>query len=230
MQGCLSIQAVVRPIGSLSAYAKSTLPSASTHTFATFFIDHFDCSSTFIREMKSLKFKNRNKTTKLSIVQTKTFYGGTLRYRKLLRTIEDKKALHLILSCGLNRQGFSLRTYVSLINAYILKFSSLFQVKIYKLSVNSNHIHILLKVRDRDAFKRFIRSVSASIAVSIKAQYDYEGPFWQDRPFTRVVTWGREYSGIKEYILLNFKEAVGFVAYKPRENRYKFLQQFDGIG
>ncbi len=183
--------------------------------------------------MKSLKPKDRKnskKLTKLRLVQTKKFYGGTLHYRKLPRPIEDKKALHLILRCGVNRQGFSLRTYVNLINAYLFKFSSQFQVKIYKHSINSNHIHILLKVSDRDAFKRFIRSFSASIAVSIKSQYEYSGPFWQDRPFTRVVTWGREYSGIKEYILLNFKEAVGFVAYKPRENRYKFLLQFDGIG
>ncbi len=180
--------------------------------------------------MTSLKSKNSKKLTKFRIVQTKKLYGGALRYRKLPRPIEEKKALHLILRCGVNRQGFSLRTYVSLINAYILKFSSQFQVKIYKHSVNSNHIHILLKVNDREAFKRFIRSVSASIAVSVKAQYDYEGTFWQNRPFTRVVTWGREYSGIKEYIFQNFKEAVGFMAYQPRQDRYKFLQRFEGIG
>ncbi len=168
--------------------------------------------------------------TKLRIIKTKKLYGGSLRYRKLARPIETQNGMHLILRCGLSRQGFSLRTYVNIINAYILKFSNQFDVRVYKHSVNSNHIHILLKVSSREDFKRFIRSVSASIAVSIKAQYEYEGPFWQDRPFTRVITWGREYNGVKNYVVQNFKEATGFIKYKPRQDRYKFLQQFVGVG
>ena len=172
----------------------------------------------------------KQKITKLRIVQVKKMYGGSLHYRKLARPIKDSKSLHLILRCGINRQGFSLRKYVSLINTYILKFSNKFQVRIYKHTVNSNHVHILLKVQSRSDFKKFIRAVSASIAVSIKVQYEYEGLFWQDRPFTRVVSWGREYDGVKNYVVQNFKEAVGFIIYKPRFDRYKFLQQFVGVG
>jgi REP element-mobilizing transposase RayT len=44
--------------------------------------------------------------------------------------------------------------------------------------------------------------------------------FWQFRPFNRVLTWGRDFNGCKQYVIQNTLEAIGFLTYKPRNNSY----------
>lgn len=41
-------------------------------------------------------------------------------------------------------------------------------------------------------------------------------PFWDQRPWTRVVTWMSDFLNVAKYVRQNFDEAMGFVAYKPR--------------
>jgi REP element-mobilizing transposase RayT len=40
--------------------------------------------------------------------------------------------------------------------------------------------------------------------------------FWQFRPWTRLIAWGKDYLGCCKYVARNSLEALGFIAYKPR--------------
>ena len=40
--------------------------------------------------------------------------------------------------------------------------------------------------------------------------------FWDARPFTRIVEWGRDFKNFGFYILQNTLEATGFMPYQPR--------------
>jgi hypothetical protein len=44
--------------------------------------------------------------------------------------------------------------------------------------------------------------------------------FWQFRPFSRVMSWGRDFKSGCEYVVQNTLEALGFIPYKPRRNHY----------
>ncbi len=44
--------------------------------------------------------------------------------------------------------------------------------------------------------------------------------FWQFRPFSRVMSWGRDFKNGCEYVVQNTLEALGFIPYKPRRNHY----------
>ncbi len=44
--------------------------------------------------------------------------------------------------------------------------------------------------------------------------------FWQFRPFSRVMSWGRDFKYGCEYVVQNTLEALGFIPYKPRRNHY----------
>lgn len=44
--------------------------------------------------------------------------------------------------------------------------------------------------------------------------------FFQFRPFTRVLHWGRDFKTCCAYVLRNDLEAMGFVPYQPRKDRY----------
>jgi hypothetical protein len=41
--------------------------------------------------------------------------------------------------------------------------------------------------------------------------------FWDARPFTRLVPWGRAYRAVTHYLALNSLEAIGFTKSTARE-------------
>ena len=44
--------------------------------------------------------------------------------------------------------------------------------------------------------------------------------FWEFRPFSRIVNWGRDFKTCVQYFKQNVLEALGFVPYKPRKDYY----------
>ena len=44
--------------------------------------------------------------------------------------------------------------------------------------------------------------------------------FWEFRPFSRIVNWGRDFKTCVQYLKKNVLEALGFVPYKPRKDYY----------
>lgn len=72
------------------------------------------------------------------------------------------------------------------------------------------------RVRDRqsklssDGFKRGDGAGAAELSSS----------FWQFRPFSRVVNWGKDFQTCVKYLKLNILEAVGFIPYRERKNYY----------
>ena len=40
--------------------------------------------------------------------------------------------------------------------------------------------------------------------------------FWDARPFTRIVAWGRDYLGVRKYLALSVLEAVGFLPLRKK--------------
>ncbi|MFZ3228822.1 MAG: transposase [Pseudobdellovibrio sp.] len=56
-----------------------------------------------------------------------------------------------------------------------------------------------------------------------KAQQEPQGKgqaFWQFRPFTRILYWGKDFKSSCDYLLKNTLEAMGFIKYTKRKNLY----------
>jgi hypothetical protein len=47
--------------------------------------------------------------------------------------------------------------------------------------------------------------------------------FWDQRPFTRIVEWGRDFKNACSYLMQNTLEAIGFLEYKTRVRKYQRL-------
>ena len=43
--------------------------------------------------------------------------------------------------------------------------------------------------------------------------------FWDLRPYSKIIEWGREFRSVTRYFLQNTFEALGFVPYQPRRKR-----------
>ena len=94
-----------------------------------------------------------------------------------------------------------------------------FHINIYEFANVGNHIHLLVKTHSRDLFKGFLRAISgliARITLGVERGSAMALKFWDQRPFTRIVSWRKDFESVKQYVIQNFDEAMGFEPYKPR--------------
>ncbi|MEQ1665454.1 MAG: transposase [Bdellovibrionales bacterium] len=140
-------------------------------------------------------------------------FGGELIQgkRKLRRPLDIKKPIHLVLRADISKSGSLLRRQ-NQINKMIYKYAIKFGVKVYKKAIVSNHIHFVLKFSHRFNYTSFVRALSGVLAKSF-------GVKWKFRPFTRVITWGRDFKNTLKYVLRNELEALGVITYQPRKSR-----------
>ncbi len=92
-------------------------------------------------------------------------------------------------------------------------------VKVYRFANSGNHLHLVILPRSRPAFQAFIRAVSGLIArITLKVERGRALGirFWDARPFTRILAWGRDFRRTSDYLLRNTLEALGFIPYRPR--------------
>ena len=204
------------------------------------------------------------------------FFGGALLQgrRKSLRPLTSKDSIHFVLrSCwAVGADSFLSRRNHRQIDQIINCFAKKFGVRIYQRALNSNHLHLLLRITNRRLYRSFIKAVSGQIASHVMGQrsflefsrtrvkpvrgdglqsssehqknakvktdgssvkcsgtrsdknsdvsFDANSRFWQFRPFSRVVHWGRDFKVCVKYLKQNVLEAFGFVLYQRRKNNY----------
>jgi len=153
------------------------------------------------------------------------FYGGTLLKgrRKSKRPLSKKHPLHLVVRSEKAKGRASFFYFKKDIEYFIKKHGRRFGVKIYQVAIQSNHLHLVLRIHNRKLYGKFISAVTGAIAHRVCRGAGLEKQnrsFWQARPFTRILNWGRDYKQTLSYLTRNTLEALGFIPYKPRKNAY----------
>lgn len=193
--------------------------------------------------MANIKFKNVNlKSRQIQYsflnVNNKHKYsaGGTLRSKKLgrgQRPLSCKEPLHLVFKVNPSRlRHKTLRSFqaLKLIDQIIKKYSSKFYIQIEQISIQNDHLHLLIRTKRRSQFHSFFRVVAGQIAQIfyreglLLGQSMTDTPqkgtaLWKFRPFTRVVRGYKAYKIVKNYIQLNEKEIRGEIKYRTSRLR-----------
>ena len=153
----------------------------------------------------------------------KNYFGGSLLtgVRKSARTLSTKKPIHAILKSSGSR--FFNPGNISL-EKMIYSHASKYKIKIHRISLNWSHIHLIFMIPSREAYKAFIRTLTAAMvrAISKFAGKSLKGIF-DHRPYTRILEWGRDYKNVIDYHDLNDLEARGYVkrTKKAKEKKSK---------
>ena len=170
--------------------------------------------------------------------------------KKSFRPLSSKDSIHFVLRSewASGKDSFLVRRNKKGIEGIIKRFAKKFGVKIYQQAITGNHIHLLLKITNRYLYRGFIKAVSGMIASHVMGQQSFKlfaksrsilkagggvttpqisdkstdkaQGFWQFRPFSRVVNWGRDFKSCTEYLKQNVLEALGFIPYTVRKNYY----------
>jgi REP element-mobilizing transposase RayT len=169
-------------------------------------------------------------------------HGGDLARgkRKTYRPIDTKQALHVTLKSSKARGMLSMLhpKHCNPIETFVRKTAEKWGVRIYRYANVGNHLHLLIKTRSHLAWKRFAKEVSGGIAqIVTRAQKGAALPrtqdasisesakrgFWDGLIFTRIVSFGRDYNGVAEYLVKNLFEAAGVPMKKLQAQGYRLL-------
>ena len=152
------------------------------------------------------------------------FFGGALLKgrRKSQRPLAFKRPIHIVMrsekACG--RWSFINTSTRRKVERWLAKFAGKNALRVYEKAIVSNHLHLLVKFPNREAYNSFIRALAGTLPRSIFRFQSKTESFWDHRPFTRIVEWGRDYLGTKNYVERNELEALGAIPYRRRKDRY----------
>lgn len=162
--------------------------------------------------------KKASRNLELFKNRTPRQFGGMLLKgnAKCRRPLSTKNAIHLVLK---SKVAFGARSLLSPRNAaavesIIRKRAGRGGVRIYHFVNVGNHLHLVVRLGKQRSFPSFIRSVTGLIARHVLGAERGRARgvrFWQARPFTRIVSWGRDYIRLRGYMAKN--EAQAFVAW-----------------
>lgn len=164
-------------------------------------------------------------------------FGGSLLKKAKNRTsrpISTKHAMHLVLRANYKPRlgGFLEKRNRQITERTLARLAQKYGVKIYQMALNSNHIHLLVKLSNRRAYAAFIRSLTGTIALKISKASKLKAlnkKFWEYRPFTRIVDGFKAFSIAKDYVLLNQLEAFGAMPYQLQRLKYVSRDRLYGL-
>ena len=144
-------------------------------------------------------------------------FGGSLLLgrRKSKRPLSTKHPLHLILKA--NQKGLfnpGNRLLENLIRSQCAKFN----IQVFDFALNWSHIHLLIRIRDRQDYIKFIRSLTSILASKIRQSKPDLTEIFTLRPFTRIITWGRDFRNALSYQVLNQLESLNLITRKKKKS------------
>ncbi len=127
-------------------------------------------------------------------------------------SIKGKRKLVRVLDRNVNLYSHRIS-----IRKFLFLYAKKFGVTVYKESVQKDHFHFCIKITNRPLYRAFIRSLTGVISQKLGKG------LWILAPYSRVVTWGRDFVAVLDYILLNDCEVSDRVPYAIRAPRRKLL-------
>jgi REP element-mobilizing transposase RayT len=131
--------------------------------------------------------------------------------------------MHIVMRASQARFGspWSLHRHARLVTELLSTLSRRYSVKVYEVSNNGNHLHLLVRAHYRHGFRTFLRVFAGQLAQRVTGAVKGRklgGRFWDLPVFTRIVAFGMAYRRAKRYVIQNQLEADGTIPYQPRKN------------
>lgn len=147
-------------------------------------------------------------------------HGGDLRRgkRKTARPLDPKRPIHLVMRSSQTKgiKSLLLPKIARKIEKLVSEKSKKYSIRVYRLTNSGNHLHLIIKIKDRKSFQNFIREFAGMIAMQMTgAKKGLQKKFWDSTAYTRLLTWGREFKTVMNYLLQN--------AFEVRDGYHRYL-------
>ncbi len=139
------------------------------------------------------------------------------------RPFSPKLPVHVVLKSSLARGERSLFLHGRAIDRILKEEVGRQGGKLHDGANSGNHLHLLVQFRRAEALRSFLRAVSGRIArIALGAKKGTrvlkDGQrFWDARPWSRLVSWGRDFANVRRYALVNAHGRLGLSRAHSRE-------------
>jgi REP element-mobilizing transposase RayT len=152
-------------------------------------------------------------------------HGGSIRKgkRKIQRPFDRKRPIHLVLRSTRATKDWSFlhRRNKGRIHGLVVDLAGKYGVKLYKYENVGNHLHLLAQFPSRRELKVFLRVFAQAVMFQVTGarKGKPQGRFFDAIAYSKVVSWGREFTALKAYLWKNALESLGFSADEIRRAR-----------
>jgi REP element-mobilizing transposase RayT len=153
-------------------------------------------------------------------------HGGSIRKgkRKIQRPFDRKRPLHIVMRSTRATRDWSFlhRRNKGAVHALLVNIAERYQVRLYKYENVGNHLHLLALFPSRRELKAFLRVFAQRVMFQITGarKGKPQGRFFDAIAYSRVVSWGREFTALKTYLWKNALESLGFTAGEIKRARH----------
>jgi len=140
--------------------------------------------------------------------------------------------MHLVLRSEKVVQLGRFYKFKNMIKRELYRLTKKFGIRIYRVSICGNHIHLNIQIQNRELYVKFIAAFTGIVALKILKSKLENGTtlgasgenntlapgekFWVARPFTRILNWGRDTKTAFNYTVQNHYESLGILSHKNR--------------
>lgn len=164
------------------------------------------------------------KSKQLSLIPTSSLtpmksFGGDLNsgQRKVARPISIKRPMHLVLKSSRARGRFCFLNHRGDLDQSLKRVSQKWGVRVMDRVWVRNHIHMVVQVSSRTQYRSWIRELTGALVKVLSARTrEVLRSFFDLRPWTRILDWGRDLRNAFDYLKLNRMEVVGLRPYESR--------------
>ena len=146
------------------------------------------------------------------IIPTNASFGGSLRRgkRKIARPLSAKNPVHLVIKSSFARGSLSFVNNRKLLDDRLRRSAKKWGTKIMNHKWNWDHAHLIIHIANRTIYKYWIREFTGAVVQALTKKTGYElKRFFDHRPFTRIIQWGRDLKNAFDYLDLNEMEIFG---------------------
>jgi len=153
-------------------------------------------------------------------------FGGSLlkgSHAKTKRIFRPKLPLHVVLKSSKAKGAKSFLLNSRRIALILSEHAARHHVRLQQVANAGNHIQLLLEAPSREHLSGFLRAITGHIAlvVTMRAlqttavtngsvtEYPSSKRFWDARPFSRIISRGRDHRHVARYLGMNAAEMIG---------------------
>lgn len=148
-------------------------------------------------------------------LQPRIVHGGETakNKRKTARPFTGTAPLHVVLKATRARGEWSMlhRKHRSKITSMLYVYAKRFNVQVFRATNVGNHLHLLVKAKNRKNLADYLRVLAGRVAVTVtgaRKGVKRIGKFWDHLCWSRLVNWGRDFFQVRDYLKKNFEVDV----------------------
>jgi len=144
-------------------------------------------------------------------------FGASLlkgSHPKKARPFRARLPLHIVLRSSIAKGARSFLRFDIEIETLLIDQAARHHVKIYGAANAGNHLHLVVQAPSKEHLAAFLKSISGRIAQIVEGKSKeqnrtaFKAPFWDARPYSRLLSWGRDFRNVCRYIGINATETA----------------------